>query len=115
MLVATPGAGLARVAGVDALHADAPFFRLVDEKGPKDSERPAVQPALAPVGLAPFDASANVRQVLHRQGAARRHALDDALAHHMIVVTTAARGFARQFLEVALGTLGALLLERQPQ
>src|SRR5438105_2442799 len=82
MLIATATTALRGVARVDARHADAAFFRLVRHIGPEGGEAPAMQPTLAPVGLARLHALPDVGQLLHGDGCARWDTLDNAFAHH---------------------------------
>ena len=109
-LIATPGAGLRRVPGVNLDHGYPTRFGFVGEKAVKLLKTPTVQAALS-FTLSQLGALPNMGEVLHHDGTARGGMGDDALTQHVIMIFALPKPFARELAQMAFRAPGAFGLQ----
>ena len=100
--------------GVNPGHHTAPFLSLVLDEGTQLGEGPGVQTA----GLCPMPhlySGPDVLEVLQHHHPTFRDGLDDLFREHVVAVATEAALLAAEFTQVALGGLGAPLLQGAAQ
>lgn len=106
----TAGAGFGSVARVDADHADSLLLGLVLDEASELSKAPGVK-AVGLLSLTPFDSLANVGQVLQNDGSSLGSSLNNLFADDVVLISPAAKLFARKALQMTPGRSGALALE----
>ena len=110
-----PAARLGGMSRVNRNHRTTPFFGFVLNKRLELGKRPAMH-ATAGCGLAlDLGACANIGQVFQHQRGTRLGSSHDLFAEDVIGVPTKARLLVAYPLQVALGALAALLLQRSFQ
>ncbi len=114
-LIPASRAGLRGVPGIHQCHRQSTFLRFVPNESLQLIEAPAVDSPARRRTLLDLRPTADVGQVLQHNRSASWSRLDDALAEHVIVVTSATSGLPRQSLQMSPGTRRALRLQLATQ
>ena len=116
MLIATAGAGLRGVPGVDLDHSNSALLPLIGDEIVQLSKGPSVQLALSVDALVLLASShlgglSNMLEIFQDYGTASSSMLNNALRQHMIAIPVEASLLPRHLLEVSLGRLRSVGLQ----
>lgn len=112
--MATTATSFRGVARVNKNRRDPLLLRFVDNEASQLSKTPPVKTAVL-LAFALFRSLANIGQVFQNNRAALGRGLNDALTHHVVMISPSPKLFTCQLTQVALCRLGAFSLESTSQ